>query len=100
MAGAEQQRTLFPDPPQNEATIFINDRCLIQTAENARLVIVSGLPLAQYPAGDKMALAHAMFSLAEQAWADQHDLPRAFRCSARPVRPYQRRFRARSFAAP
>ena len=99
MAGAEQQQNLFPDPPQNEATIFINDRCLIQTAENARLVIVSGLPLAQYPVGDKMAEAHAMVSLVEQGWADQDDVARAFGCSARTVRRYERRFGGGGLAA-
>jgi DNA-binding CsgD family transcriptional regulator len=99
MAGAEQQRNLFREPPRNEATISINDRCAIRTEQGSRLVIVSAIPLAQYAVGDRMAEAHAMVSLIEQGWADQNDVARAFGCSARTVRRYQRRFGAGGLAA-
>src|SRR5258708_5990362 len=92
MAGAQRQRNLFPELPRNEATISINDRCIIRTEQGSRLVIVSGIPLAQFAVGDRMAEAHVMVSLVEQGWADQNDVAGAFGCSARTVRRYQRRF--------
>src|SRR2546427_3801729 len=98
MAGAEQQRNLFPDPPQDEATIFINDRCVVRTERGSRVVIVSGLPLAQYAVGDRMAEAHVMVTLVEAGWADQNDVAHAFGCSARTVRRHQRRFGAGGLA--
>ncbi|PYV13782.1 MAG: hypothetical protein DMG07_13415 [Acidobacteria bacterium] len=90
---------LFPELPRNEATISINDRCIIQTEQGSRLVIVSGIPLAQYAVGDRMAEAHVMVSLVEQGWADQNDVAGAFGCSARTVRRYQRRFDTGGLAA-
>ena len=51
-----------------------------------RVVIVSGIILAQYAMADPMAEAHAMVSLVEQRWADQNDAARAFACSVRTLR--------------
>jgi transposase len=77
----------------------INDRCLVRTQDGHRVVIVSGVVLAHYALGDRMAEAHARVSLVEQGWADQNDVARAFDCSARTVRRDQRRFEDGGLAA-
>ena len=77
----------------------INDRCLFRTQDDHRVVIVSGIILAQYAVGDRMAEAHAMVSLVEQGWADQNDVARAFGYAARTVRRQQRRFEDGGLAA-
>jgi hypothetical protein len=56
---------------------------VIRTQHGHRVVIVSGIVLAQFAVGDRMAEAHAMVSLVEQGWADQNDVARAFARSAR-----------------
>ena len=61
--------------------------------------MVSGIVLAQYALGDRMAEAYAMVSLVEQGWADQNEVARAFGCSARTVRRHQRRFEDGGLAA-
>ena len=91
MARAQDQRELFPNADADAHAAVVNDRCLIRTRDGHRLVIVAGLVLAQFAVGDRMAEAHAMVSLVEQGWADQTDVARAFGCSARTVRRYQRR---------
>jgi transposase len=99
MGDPEQQSTLFPRPKPQDAAIQINDRCVIRTQGGHRVVVVSGVALAQYSVGDRMAEAHAMVSLVEQGWADQNDVARAFGCSARTVRRQQRRFESDGLAA-
>ena len=90
---------LFPEahnPPELRA---INDRCQIRTQDGHRVVIVSGIPLAQYALADRMAEAHAMVSLVEQGWADQNDVARAFGYSARTLRRDQCRYEEGGLAA-
>jgi hypothetical protein len=99
MSGAERQAELFSCPQPPEAAVAINDRCVIRTHDGYRVVLVSGVALAQFPVGDRMAEASAMVSLVEQGWADQNDVARAFGCSPRTVRRYQRRFAAGGLAA-
>jgi transposase len=82
----------FPETRNPEHTKFINDRCLLRTQESHRVVLVSGITLAQYAVGDRMSEAHAMVSLIEQGWADQNDVAEAFGYSVRTARRYQRRF--------
>jgi DNA-binding CsgD family transcriptional regulator len=94
MAGAINQGVLFSEPVESLSTIIVNDRCLIQTESNNRIVVVSGIVLAQYGVDDRMAETYAMVSLVEQGWADQKDVARAFGCSVRSVRRHQRRFNA------
>jgi transposase len=98
MESNESQDLLFecPCPPGLQ---IINDHCLFRTQDGHRVVIVSGIILAQYAVIDRMAEAHAMVSLVEQGWADQNDVARAFRCSARTVRRYLRRFEDGGLAA-
>ena len=73
----------MPAPPAG--TVVINERCMIRTQDGWRVVVGSGIPLWQYPVGDRMGEAHAMASLVETGWAYQRDVARAFGSSARTV---------------
>ena len=100
MAGDQNQHDLFPKPSGAEhAVVVVNDRCLIRTQHGHRLVIVSGIVLAQYAVDDRMAAAHAMVSVVEQGWANQNDVARAFARSPRTLRRYQRRVETGGLAA-
>lgn len=92
MAGVEGQAALFAPPQVSEGVRSINDRCLVRTSDGHRVVVVAGVPLAQYAVADRMAEAHAMVLLVEQDWADQKSVSAAFGCSTRTVRRFQRRF--------
>ena len=83
---------LFPEVRNPEGTCVINARCLIITRDHRRVVLVSGMPIAQYALGDRMSEAHAMVSLVELGWADQNDVAKAFGYPARTLRRYQQRF--------
>ena len=83
---------LFPEVRNPEGSCFINGRCLILSRDNRRVVLVSGIPIAQYAPGDRMSEAHAMVSLVELGWADQNDVAKAFGYSVRTLRRYQQRF--------
>jgi transposase len=98
MATAQNQE-LFPDFQNPEDLRVINDRCLLRTRNEHRVVIVSGIILAQYAVNDRMAEAHAMISLVEQGWADQNDVARAFGYSVRTLRRQQQRFDEGGLAA-
>ena len=99
MAGAEEQQDLFPEPVLPAGTTVINDRCLLRTEHDFRIVLVSGIVLLQYATDDRMAEAYAMVSLVQQGWADQKEVARSFGYSVRSVRRYQRRFEAGGLAA-
>lgn len=99
MGDPERQSALFPRPKPQDAAVQINDRCVIRTQDEHHVVVVSGVALAQYTVGDRMAEAHAMVSLVEQGWADQNDVAQAFGCSARTVRRHQRRFESGGLSA-
>lgn len=77
----------------------INARCRLLTQDGHRVVLVSGMPLAQYAMGDRMSEAHAMVSLIDMGWADQNDVARAFGYSVRTARRYQQRFEEGGLAA-
>ena len=98
MASAQNQE-LFADFHNPDGLRVVNDRCLVRTQHGHRVVIVSGIILAQYAATDRMAEAHAMISLVEQGWADQNDVARAFGCVARTLRRQQQRFDEGGLAA-
>src|ERR1039457_676561 len=90
---------LFPglrNPPDPRV---INARCLLRTQEGHRVVRVSGIVLAHYALGARMAEAPAMVSLVEQSWADQNEVVHAFDCSARTVRRDQHRYEDGGLAA-
>jgi hypothetical protein len=86
----------LPVPPGSQV---INDRCLLRSDNGRRIVIVSGIVLAHYAVGDRIAEAHARVTLVEQGWADQNDVARVFGCSARTVRRDQHRFEDGGMAA-
>ncbi len=90
---------LFPDVRNPENLCVINERCLLRTQHDHRVVIVSGIVLSQYALADRMAETYAMVSLVEQGWADQIEVARAFGCSVRTVRRHQRRFEDGGLAA-
>lgn len=86
---------LFPETLTPDGSILVNDRCMVRTKDQHRIVIVAGIPLAHYVVGDRMAEAYAMVTLVEQGWADQNDVAKGFGCTERTVRRYQRRFEQR-----
>ena len=90
---------LFPEVRNPKGIHVINERCRIITRDGHRVVLVSGVPIAQYVQGDRMSEAHAMISLIDLGWADQNDVAEAFGCSARTLRRHQRRFEAGGLAA-
>jgi len=90
---------LFPEARNPPDMRVINARCLMRTQDGHRVVIVSGVVLAHYALGDRMAEAHAMVSLVEQGWADQNEVARAFGCSVRTVRRDQCRYEDGGLAA-
>ena len=87
-----RQGDFFPEVGAPDGTTFVNARCLMRTQAGHRVVMVSGVVIAQYALGDRMAEAHAMVSLIDQGWAEQKEVARAFGCSARSARRHQRRF--------
>lgn len=97
--GADKNDDLFPDVWNPEGTRILNDRCLIRTQDELRVVLVSGIVLAQYALSDHMAEAYAMVNLVEQGWASQQEVARAFSRSVRTVRRDQRRFEDGGLAA-
>lgn len=90
---------LFRRSQPPDGVVVINERCLIRTSDQHRVVVGAGLPLAQFAVGDRLAGTYAMVTLVEQGWADQNDVARAFGCSVRAVRRYQRRFETGGLAA-
>ena len=97
--GAARTDDLFPDLHNPEGTRIVNERCLFRTRDEHRVVLVSGIVLAQYALSDSMAEAYARVNLVEQGWATQQDVARAFDCSARTLRRDQRRFEEGGLAA-
>ncbi len=83
---------LFPGVGAPPGCVVVNERCLVRTEGGRRLVLVSGLVLAQYEVGDACSEAHAMVDLIEQGLAAQREVARAFGRSTRTVRRHQRRF--------
>jgi transposase len=71
----------------------------VRTRDGYRLVLVGGVTLAHYAAGDRMAEAYAAVSLVEQGWASQVEVARAFGCTTRTVRRLQHRFEECGLAA-
>ena len=99
-AGAcSRKEGLGSDARTTEAVRILSDQCMVKTQDGHRVVIVSGIVLAEYALGDRVGEAHAMVSLVEQGLADQNDVAEAFGCCARTVRRYQRRFEDGGLAA-
>jgi transposase len=90
---------LFPEVGVPEGVVVINDRCVVKTSVGHRVVLASGVPLAQYAAVDTMAEAHAMVSLVAGGWACQKQVARAFGVATRTVRRHESRFDEGGLAA-
>lgn len=101
MAPVPEQDELFPCPHSDDGAkvVIVNDRCQLRTREGRRLVVVCGTVIAQYAVGDRMSEALAMVNLVEQGYAEQVAVARAFRCTTRTVRRYQKRFEEGGLAA-
>ena len=97
--GAAKSDDLFPDVHNPDGIHLINERCMIRTQDDHRVVLVSGIALAQYAVSDHLAEAYAMVQLVEQGWATQQDVAGAFHYSARTIRRDQRRFEEGGLAA-
>jgi transposase len=93
VADASPQGELFPaaEAPADGVAV-INDRCVLRTDGDHRVVVGAGVVLHHFGVGDRMAEAHAMVSLVEQGWADQNDVACAFGRSARTLRRHLRRY--------
>lgn len=78
---------------------MLNERCVLRTEDEHRVLLVSGVPVAHYAVGDCMAEAYAMVCLVEQGWATQVEVSGAFDCDVRTVRRHQRRFDEGGLAA-
>ena len=90
--GDGAQLGLFGEDRPKRDTIVINDRCVVRVAGDQRAVVASGIVVAHFDGGDRMAATHAMVTLVAQGLARQNDVARAFGCSARTVRRHERRF--------
>jgi transposase len=100
MTGANrEQKDLFPKPAGPNDDTIINDRCVIRTEADYRIIVVSGIVLSHYTINDKMAESYAMVSLVEQGWASQKEVAQAFKCSTRSIRRYQSRLNAGGLSA-
>jgi transposase len=97
--GAARTDDLFPEVHNPEGTQIVNERCMIRTQDDRRVVLVSGIVLASYAVSDHMAEAYAMVSLIEQGWATQRQVANALGRSTRTVRRDQRRFESGGLAA-
>jgi transposase len=96
---SDRSDDLFPETRNPKNTCVINERCVIRSQDGHRVVLVCGMPLAQYAVTDRMSEAHAMVSLVDQGWADQNDVARAFGYSERTVRRHQERWEHGGLAA-
>jgi transposase len=80
-------------------TVVINARCSLRIEEDQRVIVVAGLPVHHYCAGDAVAEAYAMVFLVEAGFAQQTEVARAFARSERTVRRYQQRYTQGGMAA-
>jgi transposase len=94
MVRAKSQAQLFHTSPKGAPNIVVNDRVMVRTEDEIRVVTVDGIVVHHYRVGDHMAEAYAMVLVVDSAYADQNDVATAFGCSARTLRRYQARFEA------
>jgi hypothetical protein len=66
---------LSSSSPSN--AVYINARCMLQTEEDQRVVVVGGLPVYHYCAADTVAETYAMVMLVESGFAQQTEVARA-----------------------
>jgi transposase len=93
-----QQALAFP-PSAASTVVVINGRATLRVEGEQRVLVVAGLPVHHYGAGDAVAEAYAMVFLVDSGFAQQHEVARAFGCSVRTVRRHQRRYADGGMAA-
>ncbi|MBO0756621.1 MAG: hypothetical protein J2P54_12210 [Bradyrhizobiaceae bacterium] len=93
------QQTLALPLPAASNTVVINARCSLRIEADQRVIVVAGLPVHHYCAGDAVAEIYAMVFLVESGFAQQTEVARAFARSVRSVRRYQRRYAQGGMAA-
>jgi transposase len=89
----------LPLPSATPSNVVINARCSLRTEADQRVIVVAGLPVHHYRAGDEVAEAYAMVFLVQSCFAQQMDVARAFDRSVRTIRRYQQRYVAGGMAA-
>lgn len=87
-----EQLALALPPSAASNMVVINARCSLRMEVEQRVVVVGGLPVHRYRAGDVVAEAYAMVFLVESGFALQVDVAQAFGCSVRSVRRHQERY--------
>ncbi len=90
--GMSSQQALALPLPVASNTVVINARCSLRVEADQRVIVVGGLPVHHYRAGDAVAEAYAMVFLVESGFAQQMDVARAFGRSVRTVRRHQARY--------
>jgi len=83
---------LFPVARDRDEGVVVNDHVMIRAGGELRVVVVDGCVFQSFAAADVAATAYAMVTLVECGYADQNDVARAFRRSARTLRRYQERY--------
>jgi transposase len=99
LCGMSTQEALALPPPAPSDTVVINARCSLRIEADQRVIVIAGLPVHHYRAGDKVAQAYAMVFVMESGFAQQSDVARAFGRSVRTVRRYQERYAHGGMAA-
>lgn len=82
----------------NSDVVAINGRCVLKREGGVRMICVAGLPMHHWAQGDAAAQAHAMVSLVQCGYADQAEVARAFGCSTRTLRRYERQYEVQGMA--
>jgi len=93
------QESLALPLPAASNTVVINARCSLRIEADQRAIVVAGLPVHHYRAEDAVAEVYAMVFLVDSGFAQQTEVARAFACSVRSVRRYQRRYAKGGMAA-
>lgn len=96
---AAKQGALFDDAPGDEGLVRVSARCTLRTRDGHRVVVVSGVPIAHYGVGDRIAEAHAIVQIVEGGWATQVETAHAFCVTTRTVRRMVARFEQGGLAA-
>ena len=78
---------------------MFNARCTLRSVGEQRAIVVSGVSMPLYRAGDAVGEAHAMVTLAESGYATQAQVGRVFGCSVRTVRRLAKRYEEGGVAA-
>jgi DNA-binding CsgD family transcriptional regulator len=84
------QQALALPPSAPSTAVVINGRATLRVEGEQRVVVVAGLPVHHYGAGDPVAEAYAMVFLVDAGFAQQNEVARAFGCSMRTVRRHKR----------